>query len=129
VGRRCAQTLEAAGYSVVVAETDRERVEELRAADKPAVSGDASEPEVLVQAHVARARALVIAIPEAFRARQMIETARLLNPQIITMVRTHDEEASELLRAERVDHILLGEHELAASMAQRLISSLGEAGR
>src|SRR5690606_30971684 len=75
VGRLFAKSLDAAGYSVVVAETDRERVEELRQSGQPAVSGDASDPAVLIQAHVARARALVIAIPEAFRARQMIETA------------------------------------------------------
>ena len=57
-----------------------------------AVSGDAADPAVLIQAHIARARMLVIATPDAMNVRQMIETARTLNPAIETVVRTHNEE-------------------------------------
>ena len=58
---------------IVVAEQNREIVERLRARGIPAVSGDASEPAVLIQAHVARAQMLVIAVPDAFQARKMVE--------------------------------------------------------
>jgi CPA2 family monovalent cation:H+ antiporter-2 len=37
------------------------------------VSGNATQPEVLIQAHVARAKMLVIAIPDTFSARKMLE--------------------------------------------------------
>ena len=124
VGKRLVTLLKEANVSVVVAETDRERVEDLREQGVPAVVGDAAEPMVLVQAHVARARALVIAIPDPFPARRMIETARMLNPQIVILVRTHTQEATDLLREDRVDHVLLGEHELAASMARHLLGHL-----
>lgn len=43
-----------------------ELVERLRARGVPAVSGDASDPAVLIQAHVARASMLVIATPDTF---------------------------------------------------------------
>src|SRR5688572_13892976 len=52
VGRRIGETLTANGISFVVAEENREIVEKLRDSGIPAVSGDASDPNVLIQAHV-----------------------------------------------------------------------------
>ena len=46
----------------------------------PAVSGDASDPAVLIQAHVHRASLLVIATPDTFNVRKMVEIARMVNP-------------------------------------------------
>ena len=76
---------------------------------------------MLIQAHVARARMLVIAIPDAFQARQMIEIARTLNPGIETLVRTHSDEEAELLRKENAGKVFMGEHELAVGMARHVI--------
>lgn len=59
VGRRIADTLALQGIPIVVAEQNREIVELLRQRGIPAVSGDASEAAVLIQAHVARARMMV----------------------------------------------------------------------
>ena len=46
----------------------------------PRCSGDAADPAVLIQAHIARAGMLVIATPDSVDVRQMIETARTLTP-------------------------------------------------
>ncbi|HEX5718177.1 MAG TPA: YbaL family putative K(+) efflux transporter [Thermoanaerobaculia bacterium] len=121
VGRRIAEALAARGVRFVVAEQNREVVEELRARGVHAVSGDASEPAVLIQAHIARARALAIAVPDAFLARRVLEIARMVNPGVQTVVRTHSEEEAGLLRQERADQVFVGEHELAASMADYLL--------
>src|SRR5262249_31917633 len=82
VGARIAAALAERGISFVVAEQNRELVEQLRSKGVSAVFGDAADPAVLIQAHVARANMLVIAIPDAFVARQMLETARALKPNI-----------------------------------------------
>ena len=55
VGRRVAATLAANDIPFVVAEQNRELVEALRADGVAAVFGDAVEPAVLIQAHIARA--------------------------------------------------------------------------
>ncbi len=47
----------------------------LRRRDQPAVVGNAAEPAVLIQAHIARAAVLVIATPDTFHVRKMVETA------------------------------------------------------
>jgi CPA2 family monovalent cation:H+ antiporter-2 len=126
VGRRIAEALAARGVRFVVAEENRELVEELRARGAHAVSGDASEPGVLIQAHIARARALAIAVPDVFLARRVLEIARMVNPGVETVVRTHSEEEADLIRKEKADQVFLGEHELAASMADYLLERVGK---
>ncbi len=121
VGRRIAEALAAQGMGFVVAEQNREMVEKLRQRGHHAVAGDASDPAVLIQAHVARARMLVIAIPDTFHVRQMIEIARTLNPDIETVVRTHSEEEAALLRNENAGTVFLGEHELAMAMTRHVM--------
>jgi CPA2 family monovalent cation:H+ antiporter-2 len=124
VGRRIADALAAQGLGFVVAEQNREIVEKLRQRGHHAVAGDASEPAVLIQAHVARARMLVIATPDTFHVRQMIEIARTLNPDIDTVVRTHSEEEATLLRNENAGTVFLGEHELAMAMTRYVMEKV-----
>ncbi|CAN7656987.1 Kef family K(+) transporter [Pseudoduganella sp. LjRoot289] len=121
VGRRIAAALTAQGIPFVVAEQNREAVDQLRKDGIPAVAGNAGEPAVLIQAHITRARMLVIATPDTFHVRAMIETARALNPDIKTVVRTHSDEEAELLRNERAGKIFLGEHELAKGMTEFVV--------
>jgi CPA2 family monovalent cation:H+ antiporter-2 len=121
VGRRIGETLIANGISFVVAEENREIVEQLRARDIPAVSGDAADPAVLIQAHIQHARMLVIATPDTLKVRRMIEIARTVNPRIEIIVRTHNEEEASLLEKENAGKVFFGEHELARSMIQHIL--------
>lgn len=121
VGRRIAAALTAHHIPFVVADQNRELVEKLRAEGVAAVWGDASDPSVLIQAHIARARVLVIATPDAMNVRQMIETARTLNPAIETVIRSHNEDEARMLTQEAAVTVFLGEHELAQAMAHDVV--------
>ncbi|MCU6497807.1 Kef family K(+) transporter [Rugamonas sp. A1-17] len=124
VGRRIAAVLAERGIPFVVAEQNRELVDQLRKDGAHAVAGDAAEPAVLIQAHIARAAMLVIATPDTFHVRTMIETARALNPNIKTVVRTHSDEEAELLRGERAGEIFIGEQELAKGMTESILTNM-----
>ena len=124
VGRMIAETLGARGIAYVVAEQNRELVEQLRQRGIAAVAGNAADPGVLIQAHIARAALLVIATPDTFHARAMIETARALNPAIKTLVRSHNEEEARLLRQESAGPVFMGEQELARNMAAHIVDQL-----
>jgi CPA2 family monovalent cation:H+ antiporter-2 len=87
VGTHVLRSLRAAGRPVVVAEQLREAVEALRAQGQAAVLGDASDPAVLVQAHIAQAALLIVAGGDSLQARRMVETARTLNPGIRVLLR------------------------------------------
>jgi len=124
VGRRIGRALVDADVPFVVAEQNREVVEALRQDGLAAVSGDAAEPAVLIQAHIARAGMLVVAVPDAFAAGRMIETARRLNPTIDSVVRTHTEADRVLLESARVGRVFMGEHELAMGMTRHILERI-----
>ena len=125
VGRRVGAALTQNGISFVVAEENREIVEKLRETGIAAVSGDASEPAVLIQAHVARARMLVITATDTVKVRRMIETARTVNPKIETVVRTHSDEEADLLAKENAGKVFMGEHELALGIIRHVLERYG----
>lgn len=126
VGRQVAEALQARGLHVVVAEQEREAVEALRARGMPAVVGDASEPAVLIQAHIARAALLVIAGGDSLQARQMAETARQLNPDLRVLLRAHNEEEARLLREAALGEVFVAEACLAQALAQRALEGMRE---
>ena len=124
VGSRIGAALKARGVKLVVADENREVVDQLRRQGVAAVFGNASEPVVLVQAHIGRASMLVIAIPDTFHVRRMMETARALNPEIRFVIRSHNEVEAALLRKESPAAVFLGEHELALGMTQHVLAQL-----
>ena len=121
VGRRIAQALQAQRIPYVVAEQNRELVEDLRSNAVLAVSGNAAEPAVLIQAHIANAAMLVIATPDTLNVRQIADIARALNPNIEIILRTHSEDESVLLRSEGIGMVFFGEEELANGMASHVL--------
>lgn len=125
VGKRIAAALREHGVPYTVAEQNRELVEALREEGAHAVSGDANDPAVLIQAHVARAAMLVIATPDTVAVRKMIEVARRLNPKVRIVLRTHSDEEAELLRRENAGVVFIGEHELARAMTEHVLVQMG----
>ncbi|MDO9150094.1 MAG: YbaL family putative K(+) efflux transporter [Methylotenera sp.] len=122
VGRRIAQELTEHDIPFVVAEQNRELVEGLRKKGIPAVSGNASEPSVLIQAHIANASMLVVATPDTIDVRKMVDTAKALRPEIRIVLRTHNEAESELLRKDNLGTVFYGEEELANGMCKFIVS-------
>jgi CPA2 family monovalent cation:H+ antiporter-2 len=84
---------------------------------------------VLIQAHIARAAMLVIATPDTFGVRKMVEAARTLNPTVEVVVRSHNEEEAALLERDQVGTVLLGERALAQAMAAHVLARAGRAAK
>lgn len=122
VGKRIASALDERAIPYVIAEQNRELVESLRKKGMAAVSGDAADPAVLIQAHIVNAAMLVIATPDAINVRQMAENARLLNPDIEIVLRTHSEEESQLLNKDNIGTVFFGEEELAKGMTNHVLA-------
>lgn len=125
VGQSISDGLAGAGVPFVVTEDNRELVETLRGRGIPAVWGDATEPSVLIQAHIARARVLVIATPETVYARKMTDIARQLNPAIEVIVRAHNAHEAELLEKDGAGTVFVGETELARAMTRHALELVG----
>jgi CPA2 family monovalent cation:H+ antiporter-2 len=125
VGRVVVNTLKDERLPVVIVDKDRRRVEILRSQGIFAVYGEASTPGILEAAGITRARLLVIATPEGFQTRRIIEIARTLNPGIDTAVRTHSDAEVAHLESQGVGLAIMGARELSFGLADYALRSLG----
>ena len=122
VGARVARALAAAGVPLVVVDRQREEVQALRERGQAAVLGDATEAGVLVQAHVATARTLVVALADTREVALMIDTARALNPKLRIVVRAPHDEGALLLQHAGADHTVQAEQTLAQELTQQVLA-------
>ena len=122
VGARVARALAAAGVPLVVVDRQREEVQALRERGQAAVLGDATEAGVLVQAHVATARTLVVALADTREVALMIDTARALNPKLRIVVRAPHDEGALLLQRAGADHTVQAEQTLAQELTQQVLA-------
>jgi len=125
VGSVVGHGLQAQGLQFVVIEMNRRVVDHLREDKIAAVYGDATAHGVLELAQIQRARLLVIASPDGFHARRILELARAINPQIAIVVRTHSSTELKYLIRQGVDRAVMGELELALEMTNYALRSLG----
>jgi CPA2 family monovalent cation:H+ antiporter-2 len=125
VGRMIGEVLQAQGLPFVIVDHDRRLVESLRERGARAVYGDATAAGVLVAAAVDRARLLIIATPEGFQLRRILELARKANPHIDTAVRTHSVAELAYLEREGVGAAIMDVRELALGLTDYALRSLG----
>jgi K+:H+ antiporter len=118
VGGTIGEALARSGVPYVVIEQSRELFESLRDRGMPVIYGNASRRLVLELAHPERARMIIVTAPDPFQARAILEQARRLNPSIVSVVRTHSEEERAYLERAGADLAVVGERELARTMAR-----------
>jgi CPA2 family monovalent cation:H+ antiporter-2 len=121
VGARVAQGFTQQGIRFVVADENRETVELLREQGIPAVSGDASDPAVLIQAHIMRASTLVVATTDFLDVRRMAEIAQTLNPAIQILLCAETAEEAALLEQENIGTVFFTKQVLADQMTQHIV--------
>jgi monovalent cation:H+ antiporter-2, CPA2 family len=118
VGRR----LHEAGRSIALIESNREFLDRARATGIPGVLGNAVTEDMLAAVHAARARALLLAIPQTLEAGQIIKRARQINPAIAVLARAHADEDVAYLLGCGADAAVMGEREIARSMCDSIDS-------
>lgn len=126
VGRQVYARLQSRRVPVVVAERERSLVEHLRETGKPAVIGDATLPDVLIQAHIARAALLVVTLREVVDIRRILDVSRQINPGLAVVLCAGTQIEARLLRESQAGDVFLPEVELGRSMADRAIERLLE---
>jgi CPA2 family monovalent cation:H+ antiporter-2 len=125
VGRRIGDALVSAHIPFLVVERDRVTVEALRKRYVPAIYGDAARPGILDHVQLETARLLVIASPDPYHARRVIEIAKQIKPDIEITARSHSEKMQSYLEKLGVTRAFMGERELALSMAHHTLMRMG----
>jgi monovalent cation:H+ antiporter-2, CPA2 family len=85
------------------------------------VSGNAADPMVLIQAHIANAAMLIIATPDAMDIRKIVDIAKQLKPDIEVVIRTHHEDEYLRLKKDLSEAVFFGEEELAKGMSAHVL--------
>ncbi|HZG30200.1 MAG TPA: YbaL family putative K(+) efflux transporter [Ensifer sp.] len=120
VGRIVAANLKTAKISFVVIEEADTLVSDLHAEGIDAIAGHAASPGLLALANIARARSLVVAIPDAFESGYIVESAKRMNSRLLVIARAHSDAEVEHLTGLGADTVIMGEREVANGMLKRL---------
>ncbi|NNH00597.1 cation:proton antiporter [Acinetobacter sp. ANC 5414] len=124
VGRRITKTLMAQDIKVVIAEENREIVESLREKGIAAVSGHATEPSVLIQAHIQHARLLVLSPMDILDIHKIVDIAKTLNPQIQVLVCAESKEEAEVIRRDGIGEVYFAKEEMAKNMTNHILHQI-----
>jgi CPA2 family monovalent cation:H+ antiporter-2 len=120
VGRIVADALNKRDQPFLVIEDSDKVIAALREQKIETVAGNAARADVLKAANLAGARYLLVAIPEAFEAGQIVQQARAANPAIQIIARAHSDAEVEHLKSMGADLIIMGEREIALGIIQKL---------
>ena len=124
VGRRISENLMQQNIKVVIAEENREIVEKLRAQGMAAVSGEATEPYVLIQAHIQHARLLVISPMDILDIHRIVDIAKQLNPEIQVLICAESKEEAAVIRDENIGEVFYAKEEMAKNMSHHILNQI-----
>ena len=106
MGRAAVDALRRAGRQVVVIEARVEQTEELAAAGRPVVTGDATREASLRAANVEHARGLVCCLADDAHNLYTVLTARSLNPDLVIAARAAGEGAEQRILQAGADRVV-----------------------
>ena len=118
VGSLVAADFRKHGRAVLVVEDNEKYASAARAAGFETTEGNGAKFQVIAAANLAAARWLVVAIPNAFEAGQIVQKARKANAKLDIIARAHfDAEVDHLTKCGATVTIM-GEREIARSMIE-----------
>jgi CPA2 family monovalent cation:H+ antiporter-2 len=116
VGRIVSADLREKQIPFLLIEEIRPAAQQAREAGLEVIHGNAADPNILQAANIPGARCLLVAIPDAFEGGQVVAQARMLNPALPIIARSHSDEETEHLKKHGATRVIMGEHEIAIAM-------------
>ncbi|MDQ6434636.1 cation:proton antiporter [Mesorhizobium sp. LHD-90] len=121
VGSLVGESLRKANLPFLVVEDGGKTIARLHADRVEVVEGNAANGEVFAAANPAGAKRLVLAIPNAFEAGQIILRARAANAGIVVIARAHSDAEVEHLKGLGADTVIMGEREIARGIVELIV--------
>jgi CPA2 family monovalent cation:H+ antiporter-2 len=119
VGSVIGDALRAARLPMLVIEDSNAAATGIAGPGLEVIIGNAADPNVLAAAAPATARAIFVAVPNAFEAGTIVEQARASNPALPIIARAHSEAERQHLVDHGATHTIIAERELALEMLRK----------
>jgi CPA2 family monovalent cation:H+ antiporter-2 len=116
VGSVVGRALAAARTAFLVIEDNPQITERLQKEGVAAMTGNANAPDMIDAANVKGARALLVAIPDAFEGGQVVAKARAARSDLTIIARAHSDEEVAHLKLHGANLVIMGEEEIAKAM-------------
>ncbi len=127
VGSLVGAALKEAALPFLVIEDADKTLAKLKAEGVETVAGNAANADVFSAANPERAKRLILAIPNAFEAGQVVLRARAANPGISVIARAHSDAEVEHLKGLGADTVIMGEREIARGIVEEVLGHNPEA--
>jgi CPA2 family monovalent cation:H+ antiporter-2 len=125
VGQTLTRLLQENAIEPTIVEMNLDTVRRLRAMGMTAIYGDANHRQTLEEAQIAQARGLLLSASGLTEAKEIVRTARALNPSIRVLARSAYLRERTELRLIGADEVYAGEGEVALAMAESLLRRFG----
>ncbi|CCV05319.1 putative monovalent cation:proton antiporter (CPA2 family) [Mesorhizobium metallidurans STM 2683] len=127
VGSLVGAALKEAALPFLVIEDADKTLARLKADGIETVAGNAANASVFAAANPEAAKRLILAIPNAFEAGQIVLRARAANPGISVIARAHSDAEIEHLKGLGADTVIMGEREIARGIVEEVLGQKPEA--
>ncbi len=127
VGQVIVNILRDREYPVLVIENSEAAIKQLRKDQIPYIFGDADAELVLEKAHLTKAIALAIALPDPASTRILLKHALELAPDLAVVARSHNNSEIDVLNKMGAKEVVQPEFEAALEMGAQILTTLGEA--
>lgn len=121
VTRAVVNKLAADDVPFVCISEDKSFAEELRAQKRAVISGDASDPMVLVQGHIVTAAQLMVLDIDPVKTLKIVEMAKQLNPELNIMARAGSRDEVEHLHQEGIQNVYLDSESISEVLTGNIL--------
>jgi len=125
IGQNVSQGLQDAGVPHIVIDIDPERISEARGCCTPRIYGDASNPNVLSQTDLGRAKTFVITFPDPMAVVAAVKAALEINPNLKIIARVHRAREADILKKMGITELISPEYEASLEFIKRTLTAYG----
>jgi CPA2 family monovalent cation:H+ antiporter-2 len=126
VGQVIVKILQSQQYPVLVIENSEASLQRLRMNNIPYIFGDADSELLLEKAHLDKAKALAIALPDPASTRLLLKNALAIAPHLDVIARSHTDKEIDFLTQMGAKEVVQPEFEAALELGNHLLKTLGE---